>query len=79
MANKKQISLSIVAVVFATAMIASFLASSDVYARQSISQHNHQHASSVIVTAGSHSDVSRSGNIFQFANNHNEGGNANVE
>jgi hypothetical protein len=79
MANKKQISLSIVAVVFATAMIASFASTSAFAADQSISQSNDQSASSTIVTAGSHSDVDRSGNIFQFANNDNDGGNANVE
>jgi hypothetical protein len=77
--SKKQISLGIIAVVFATAMIASFAATFAFADDQSISQSNSQSARSTVVTAGANSDIDDSGNIFQFANNDNDGGNANVE
>jgi hypothetical protein len=80
--TKKQVSLALVAVVFATAMIASVIASPDsAFARskhihQSISQHNHQSQSSSIVTAGAGSPVSLSGNNIAVGVNANGGGNA---
>ena len=44
--------------------------------RQSISQHNHQHQSSTVVTAGANSPVTNSGNNAATATNTNNGGNA---
>jgi hypothetical protein len=81
--TKKQVSLALVAVVFATAMIASVIASPDsAFARhhksvhQSISQHNDQSQSSSVVTAGLGSPVSLSGNNIAVGVNANGGGNA---
>ena len=80
--TKKQVSLALVAVVFATAMITSIIATSDnAFARskhvhQSISQHNDQSQSSSVVTAGVGSPVSLSGNNIAVGVNANGGGNA---
>ena len=60
----KQLVFGVIAVVFATALIASLVVDS-VNAqsnRQSISQRNHQHQSSSVVTAGANSPVTNSGN-----------------
>ena len=74
----KQLVFGVIAVVFATALIASLVvdqanARSN---RQSISQHNHQHQSSAIVTAGAGATVTGSGNNAATATNTNNGGNA---
>ena len=78
--NKKQASLAVVAVVFATALFASVIASNSAFAdksaRQSISQHNHQHQDSSVVTAGNNSPVRNSGNNIALGFNLNGGGNA---
>ena len=50
--TKKQTSIAVFAVIFATAMIAGTLASATVDARQSISQHNHSDQSSKCVASG---------------------------
>jgi len=74
----KQLVFGVIAVVFATALIASLVVDS-VNAqsnRQSISQRNHQHQSSSVVTAGAGSTVSGSGNNAATATNTNNGGNA---
>ena len=80
---KKQISLAVLSVVFATAMIASILVDNSVDARkhhksnhQSISQSCHQHQSSSVVTAGANSPVLNSGNNAAVCTNTNNGGNA---
>ena len=75
----KQLVFGVIAVVFATALIASLLvdqANAQRSNRQSISQHNHQHQSSSVVTAGAGSTVSGSGNNAATATNTNNGGNA---
>jgi hypothetical protein len=75
----KQLVFSVIAVVFATALIASLVvdqASAQRHNRQSISQHNHQSQSSTVVTAGANSGVSFSGNNAATATNTNNGGNA---
>jgi hypothetical protein len=74
--NKKQMSLAVLAVVFATAMVASLLVADSAYARQSISQRNDQYQDSSIVTAGAGSTVATSGNNAATATNTNNGGNA---
>ena len=74
----KQLVFGVIAVVFATALIASLVVDS-VNAqsnRQSISQRNHQHQSSSVVTAGAGSTVTNSGNNAATATNTNNGGNA---
>jgi hypothetical protein len=75
----KQLVFGVIAVVFATALIASLVVDS-VNAqrsnRQSISQHNNQHQSSTVVTAGANSPVTNSGNNAATATNTNNGGNA---
>ena len=61
----KQLVFGVIAVVFATALIASLVvdqANAQRSNRQSISQHNHQHQSSSVVTAGAGSTVTGSGN-----------------
>ena len=50
--TKKQTSIAVFAVIFATAMIVGTLASATVDARQSISQHNHSDQSSKCVASG---------------------------
>ena len=61
----KQLVFGVIAVVFATALIASLVVDSvnaQTSNRQSISQRNHQHQSSSVVTAGTGSTVTSSGN-----------------
>ena len=79
--NKKQASLAVVAVVFATALFVSVIASDNAFARdksvkQSISQSCHQHQKSQVVTAGANSPVRNSGNNVGLCVNLNGGGNA---
>ena len=82
--SKKQISLAVLAVVFATAMIASIIATSDnAFARssnkissQSIGQSCSQNQKSAVVTAGAVSPSFFSGNNFGLCANFNSGGNA---
>ena len=81
--NKKQLTFGVLAVVLATAMIASILVDNSVDARkhhksnhQSISQSCHQHQSSSVVTAGANSPVLNSGNNAAVCTNTNNGGNA---
>ena len=87
MANKKQASLAVLAVVFATALFVSVLATSDnAFARhkhnnhksisQSISQSNNINQKSQVVTAGAGSPVLFSGNNVAVGVNDNNGGNA---
>ena len=71
----KQLVFGVIAVVFATALIASLVVD-QANARQSISQRNHQHQSSTVVTAGANSPVTNSGNNAATATNTNNGGNA---
>ena len=75
----KQLVFGVIAVVFATALIASLVVDSvnaQTSNRQSISQRNHQHQSSSVVTAGTGSGVATSGNNAATATNTNNGGNA---
>ena len=75
----KQLVFGVIAVVFATALIASLVVdqvNAQRSNRQSISQHNHQHQSSSVVTAGAGSTVTGSGNNDATATNTNNGGNA---
>ena len=76
----KQLVFGVIAVVFATALIASLVVdqanASFRSNRQSISQHNHQDQSSTVVTAGANSPVTNSGNNAATATNTNNGGNA---
>jgi hypothetical protein len=75
----KQLVFGVIAVVFATALIASLVVDSvnaQSSNRQSISQRNHQHQSSSVVTAGAGSTVTGSGNNDATATNTNNGGNA---
>ena len=75
----KQLVFGVIAVVFATALIASLVVDSvnaQSSNRQSISQRNHQHQSSSVVTAGANSPVTNSGNNAATATNTNNGGNA---
>ena len=74
----KQLVFGVIAVVFATALIASLVvdqanAQSN---RQRIHQSNNQHQSSTVVTAGEKSSVTGSGNNDATATNTNNGGNA---
>jgi hypothetical protein len=79
----KQLVFGVIAVVFATALIASLVVdqasawrSNDKNNRQSISQSCHQSQSSSIVTAGAGSTVTGSGNNQAACQNTNNGGNA---
>ena len=74
----KQLVFGVIAFVFATSLLASLVIdqASAQRNRQSISQHNHQHQSSTIVTAGANSPVTNSGNNAATATNTNNGGNA---
>jgi hypothetical protein len=75
----KQLVFGVIAVVFATALIASLVVDSvnaQTSNRQSISQRNHQHQDSAVVTAGTGSTVTGSGNNAATATNTNNGGNA---
>ena len=83
--NKKQASLAVLAVVFATALFVSVIATSDnAFARhhkhksisQSISQSNNINQKSQVVTAGAGSPVIASGNNIGACVNVNNGGNA---
>ena len=86
--NKKQASLAVLAVVFATALFVSVIATSDnAFARhhkhnnhksisQSISQSNDINQNSQVVTAGAGSPVIASGNNIGACANVNLGGNA---
>jgi hypothetical protein len=83
--SKKQISLAVLAVVFATTMIASIIATSDnafarntnnKFASQSIGQNCSQHQKSSVVTAGAISPPILSGNNIGLCVNLNGGGNA---
>jgi hypothetical protein len=80
--SKKQLSLTLVAVVFATALISSALVVSSVDAtksksnRQTIAQSCNQNQQSSVVTAGANSPVSNSGNNAAVCTNTNNGGNA---
>jgi len=71
----KQLVFGVIAVVFATALIASLVVD-QASARQSIRQHNHSHQESTIVTAGANSPVQNSGNQQSTQTNTNNGGNA---
>ena len=75
----KQLVFGAIAVVFATALIASLVvdqANARTSNRQSISQHNDQDQRSTIVTGGANSPVQNSGNNAATATNTNNGGNA---
>jgi hypothetical protein len=74
----KQLVFGVIAVVFATALIASLVVDSANAQsnRQRIHQSNHQHQSSTVVTAGANSPVTNSGNNAATATNTNNGGNA---
>ena len=82
--SKKQISLAVLAVVFATAMVASIIATSDdafarnnnKFSRQSIGQSCSQNQHSSVVTAGAISPPILSGNQIAACANFNFGGNA---
>jgi len=80
--SKKQFSLALVAVVFATALIASALVVDSVDAkksksnRQTIAQSCNQNQHSSVVTAGANSPVLNSGNNAAVCTNTNNGGNA---
>ena len=82
--SKKQISLAVLAVVFATAMVASIFATTDnAFARsshkiasQSIGQNCSQNQHSSVVTAGAISPPILSGNQIAACANINLGGNA---
>jgi hypothetical protein len=78
--SKKQTSLAVVAVVFATALFVSVIASNNAFAdknaRQSLSQSCHQDQKSQVVTAGANSPVRNSGNNVGLCVNLNGGGNA---
>ncbi len=71
----KQLVFGVIAVVFATALIASLVVD-QANARQSISQRCTQHQSSSLVTAGANSGVTNSGNNAALCDNTNNGGNA---
>jgi len=80
--SKKQLSLTLVAVVFATTLISSALVVSSVDAtksknnRQTIAQSCNQNQQSSVVTAGANSPVLNSGNNAAVCTNTNNGGNA---
>ncbi len=81
--TKKQATLAVIAVVFATAMIVSVIASSDsVYAthgkksKKSISIENEQNQKSKCVTAGGGSSITDSCKNSSFSTTSNTGGNA---
>ena len=80
--SKKQFSLALVAVVFATALFASALVVDSVDAkksksnRQTIAQNCSQNQHSSVVTAGAGSTVRNSGNNLAFCANVYNGGNA---
>jgi hypothetical protein len=76
---KNQVILGVIAIVFATALIASVVvdhADARKSNRQSINQHNHADQSSSITTGGSNSPVQNSGNQQSTQSNTNNGGNA---
>ena len=77
--TNKQLVFGVIAVGFATALIASIVVD-QVNARksnrQSISQPNNQHQRSTVVTAGANSPVTNSGNNAATATDTNNGGNA---
>ena len=75
----KQLVFGVIAVIFATALIASSVvdqANAHRSNKQSISQHNDQHQSSTVVTAGANSPVTNSCNNAETATNTNNGVNA---
>jgi hypothetical protein len=78
--SKKQVSLALVAVVFATALIIGMSAGNSAIAskhiHQHIGQHVHQDQSSSVVTSGTTSPVDTSGNNIAVGFNNNTGGNA---
>ena len=86
--TKKQTSIAVFAVIFATAIIAGTLASATVDARQSISQHNHSDRSSKCVASGGVSVANggvlglsfggSGGHIRNSCNNHSTQTNANA-
>lgn len=75
----KQLVFGVIAVVFASALIASLM-NDNVFARshnhQSVTQHNHASQSSTIVTGGAGSAVTNSGSNTATQTNTNNGGNA---
>jgi len=75
----KQLVFGVIAVVFATALIASLVVdqvNAQSSNRQSISQRNRQHQDSSIATGGAGSTVTNAGNNAATATNTNNGGNA---
>ena len=81
MTNKKQVSLAVLAVVFATAMIVSVIASDSAFAKskrihQSITQANSFDQKSNVQSAGAGSSITNSGNNVAVGINFNAGGNA---
>ncbi len=77
--TKKQATLAVIAVVFATAMIVSVIASSDsVFAKNSkkISVKNEQNQKSKCVTAGGDSTINNSCSNTSTSTTSNTGGNA---
>jgi hypothetical protein len=74
--TKKQTALALVAVVFATAMVASIAASADqmAFARSHISVFSHQHQLANVQTAGGNSPIDTSGINVQTSENSNTGG-----
>jgi hypothetical protein len=72
----KQLVFGVIAVVFATALIASVVVDQASAHRQSISQHNHASQSSTVVTAGATSPITGSGSNTATQTNTNNGGNA---
>jgi ABC-type bacteriocin/lantibiotic exporter with double-glycine peptidase domain len=74
--TKKQTALALVAVVFATAMIAGTFVVSDqsAFARNHITVASHQHQHATVQTAGGASTITASGNNAQTSTNTNTGG-----
>jgi hypothetical protein len=75
--TKKQTALALVAVVFATAMVASTFAVSDqsAFARSHIKVTSHQHQHANVQSAGGNSPIDTSGINVQTSDNRNTGGN----
>ena len=74
--TKKQTALALVAVVFATAMVASTFAVPDqsAFARNHIKVASHQHQLANVQTAGGSSPITTSGINVQTSTNDNTGG-----
>ncbi len=74
--TKKQTALALVAVVFATAMVAGTFAVSDqsAFARSHITVASFQHQHANVQSAGGHSGITLSGINVQTSDNRNTGG-----